>query len=109
MGLVDDSTIGIDPCSDDSNPRYEVTLKNTGFTLSHDRRQELRNLRSNRSITLLTFVLAFVGMAQATALTANVSNFVTGDAAFAIWGAAGIVLVVIYLALWFRGSFNFDI
>lgn len=59
-------------------PALELSLMDEGHTFAHERQQEKRNLRSNRTVVLLTMVLAFVGMAQATAVTATVSPTISG-------------------------------
>lgn len=88
--LATDETVGI---GEDEPQRYNVTLKSEGFQLAHDRDQAQRNRASNRAVTLLTLVLAFVGMAQATALTAQASEIVTGRLAFVIWIGAFLILL----------------
>lgn len=106
MGLARSTTIGR---GDDDNPiRYEVTLSGDGYDFAHNRQQEKRNIRSNRSVALLTLVLAFVGMGQAMALTASVSDFVTGEMASIITFGAGFILLIIYGHLIRSGFFNSD-
>jgi hypothetical protein len=106
MDLAVSSTVGR---ADDDNPtRYELSLHGDGYDFAHNRQQEKRNIRSNRSVSLLTLVLAFVGMAQATALTANVSDNVTGNMAIVVTFGAGLILLAIYVHLLQSGYFDSD-
>jgi len=94
--LATDKSIGL---NDGETHRYSVTLKSDGFQLAHDRDQAQRDRASNRAVTLLTLVLAFVGMAQATALTARVSNTITGTWANTAWAGAFLILLITYIGL----------
>lgn len=85
--------------SSEGPPTLKLSLLDEGHTFAHKRQQEKRNLRSNRTVMLLTIVLAFVGMAQATALTATVSPAISGE--FSLWVTvlAGMVLVAIFVMI----------
>ncbi|TQQ82757.1 hypothetical protein EGH24_04765 [Halonotius terrestris] len=97
MGLAESNTIGL---YEDGEPvRYLIELTGEGYSFAHERQQEKRNIRSNRSVALLTVVLAFVGMAQAMALTAQVSDSVTGTISLITTVTAGVILLVIYTQL----------
>lgn len=106
MNLIKATTVG--HSEGEGHGRNELTLTGDGFDFSHNRQQEQRNIRSNRSITLLTLVLAFVGMAQATALTANVSQMVTGMMAASLTFGAGGILLAIYIALYRTGMLDIE-
>ena len=97
MSLATDATIG--NMDENEVTRYELTLTGDGYSFAHDRQQEKRNLRSNRSVTLLTVVLAIVGLAQATALTANATDMVTGIIPISVTSFAAVVLVGIFAKL----------
>lgn len=106
MDLIKATTVG--HSEGEGHGRNELILTGDGFDFSHNRQQEQRNIRSNRSITLLTLVLAFVGMAQATALTANVSQMVTGTMAASLTFGSGGILLVIYVALYRTGMLDIE-
>lgn len=103
--LATDGTVGL---GDDETHRYSVTLKSDGFQLAHDRDQAHRNRASNRAVTLLTLVLAFVGMTQATALTARVSDVITGMWATVVWAGAFLILIITYFGLYATGALDFN-
>ncbi|MCU4716875.1 hypothetical protein [Halapricum hydrolyticum] len=102
--LATENTLGL---GDNETHRYSVTLKSDGFQLGHDRDQAQRDRASNRAVTLLTFVLAIVGMSQATALTAQVSGTVTGLMALIVWVGALLILFFTYLGLLKAGNLDF--
>lgn len=86
-----------------SNLHQGIGLTEEGFSLAHDRRAEQRNHESNRSIIRLTFVLAVVGFAQATALTVRANSKLA-------WGVllGGIILLVGYYGLLRAGIIDFE-
>lgn len=86
--------------------RNVLELTGEGYSFAHERQQEKRNVRSNRSVALLTVVLAFVGMAQAMALTAQVSKYITGVASTLMTLLACLVLLAIYFQLIRSGVFD---
>lgn len=80
-----------------------VKLETEGFRLGHDRDEAKRSRAGNRAVLLLTVVLAMVGMAQAFALTARVSEYVSGEmAAVAAYGAL-VLFFVVYIGLLRKG------
>jgi len=85
-----------------------LTLTGEGFDFAHNREQEHRNIRSNRSVARLTFVLAWIGMGQAMAATASVSEWITGDMAVVTTIGAGGILMAVYLHLAYSGQFLSD-
>lgn len=87
-----------------SNLHQGIGLTEEGFSLAHDRQAEERNHKSNRSITILTFVLAVVGFAQATALTARANSKLAGGVLL----GAGIILLVVYYGLVRAGAIDFE-
>ncbi|QOS10752.1 uncharacterized protein HfgLR_03025 [Haloferax gibbonsii] len=103
--LATDETIGL---GKGKTIRNNVTLKSDGFQLAHDRDQAQRDRASNRAVTLLTLVLAFVGIAQATALTAQVSQIVRGTVSFVVWLGAFLILIVTYVGLYRSGALDFS-
>lgn len=104
MNLAVSSTIG--NFDDDEPTRNELILTGEGYSFAHDRQQEKRNIRSNRSVVLLTVVLAFVGMAQATALTATVSEDTPRIIALIVTAGAALMLIVIFTALHRAGQLD---
>lgn len=92
---------------EDETYRDRVTLKSDGFQLAHDRDQAQRSRATNQAVTLLTFVLAWVGIAQAMALTARVSEVITGDISTVVTIGAFLILLVIFLGLIKRGHLDY--
>lgn len=82
------------------NRRYEIILTDSGRQLAHDRVQSRRDRSSDRSITQLTFVLAVVGIAQATALTAQVSSHPSKVISSVVTLIAGIILAIVFVRLY---------
>lgn len=74
---------------------FGVGLTEDGFSLAHDRRAEKRNHESNRSITILTFVLAVVGLSQATALTVRTDSLI----ATGVLAGAAVIFFIVYIRL----------
>lgn len=87
-----------------SNLHRGIGLTEEGFSLAHDRRAEKRNHKSNRSIVILTSVLAVVGLAQATALAVSAdSPIATG-----VLTGAAFIFAVVYLVLYRAGIIDFE-
>lgn len=87
-----------------SNLHRGIGLTEVGFSLAHDRRAEERNHKNNRSIIILTLVLAVVGFAQATALTVRADS----EIALGVLSGAGIIFVVVYYGLFRAGVIDFE-
>lgn len=101
--------------------RKEVGLETDGFRLAHDRDQARRdreqerrnrelarqNRASNQAVALLTVVLAFVGAAQAVAVTAPISDLINGTTSTVITLAAMAILITTYFGLFFAGRLDF--
>ncbi|WP_178915701.1 hypothetical protein [Natronomonas gomsonensis] len=104
MGLAERTALIL---GDDDDPtRNELELTGKGYSYARERRQEQRSLRSNRAVTRLTLVLAFVGVAQAMALTVQVSNPIYRLVPGIMTVLAGVLLVGFYTQLYRAGVLN---
>ena len=101
-GLADVNGTVESPEGKPPNERMRVVLNQPGFHLANSRREAERNREMNRSVAFLTLALAFVGIAEATSILAQVSDRTKGI-------AASIVVLVAILFLWRVYSKFYDV
>lgn len=107
-GLVEFGETVDSPEDKPPNRRRFIQLEKEGFNLAHDRRQAEQSRTSNQSVALLTLVLAIVGLAQATALSAQISSFPENLIAGFVTLVAAAFLVMIYRRLYSHGILDIE-
>lgn len=95
--------------SEDKEPNHRrcARLERAGFDLAHDRLQARRNRASNQSVAFLTFVLAVVGISQATALTVQAAGGPSVIPSIVTFASA-VILAIVFFRLYNTGVLDLD-
>lgn len=93
-GLADTGRTVESPEDEPPNQRMKIRLNRPGFQLSNSRREAERNREMNQSVAFLTLALAFVGIAEAVSILAQVSDPIKGV-------LSGLIVLLAVLFVWY--------